>query len=660
MPQTNLGRVAFKFQGDYSALTTYAKYDVVFDGESSFVSQIDNNLGNELVDGLNWKYLAKGNNLSLQDLKQDVNDLETDLNELESITDSITEVTISHITKTESNAVLLGKRITTSTFPNFEIKTNRAVVNKVFNYKYGSVVSLNLPPAYKYVVISANSYNSPTVTNDGGWVAYNASFSVVLPYFGVQIARIDDAVMGPADLIIENINITISADIDQILPIGVSDLQNTLSQIIEKNEQQDYTLNSANILSKIGSNPFRFGQMFYHHLGLDQNFTSNYIPVQSLDDIDLAARLGMKVYEVNSVAVKNGMLATHGSSPTTFANYTVWDNLNNQPADGINISNMTIAEIKDRFIYRCILPKYATPPTEMSEALLRIKQRGMVPFIRISQYDIDFTQTRKYVQDLFGDDYIAYEGIDGLDNGWRIHWLSNGTRQDVINYIDLHPEFQMIGINVGVINTMMIQVVNDYSGQNFTDLQSIITYFDSLGEGSQMDLINNQIEYFKYLSDYAHAKRRLIGWAGVYTSEQVNQLMMMSGYDLCASGRNVNDFENGNICNLAADTNFSDFEHNGSLNSKGNLYISSGGFIRPNYNFSNYNFANKGAMWIRFKGTLNIRMYVQLSNTYNKIVSDGQHAMYFSSYFLNKEPTFDIQAVTNTEIYNISYKASKI
>ena len=79
MPQTNLGRVAFKFQGDYSALTTYAKYDVVFDGESSFVSQIDGNLGNELIDGLNWKYLAKGNNLGLQGLQQDVTDLETAL-----------------------------------------------------------------------------------------------------------------------------------------------------------------------------------------------------------------------------------------------------------------------------------------------------------------------------------------------------------------------------------------------------------------------------------------------------------------------------------------------------------------------------------------------------------------------------------------------------
>ena len=80
MPQINLGRVAFKFKGDYNALTTYAKYDVVFDGESSFVSQINNNLGKTLIDGLNWKYLAKGNNLGLQDLQQDVTDLETDLN----------------------------------------------------------------------------------------------------------------------------------------------------------------------------------------------------------------------------------------------------------------------------------------------------------------------------------------------------------------------------------------------------------------------------------------------------------------------------------------------------------------------------------------------------------------------------------------------------
>lgn len=85
METINLGRVAFVYKGDYSALTTYNKMDVVFDGESSFVSQIDNNVGNELVNGLNWKYLSRGNNLELQEAKQDIVALETNLNTKKSI-----------------------------------------------------------------------------------------------------------------------------------------------------------------------------------------------------------------------------------------------------------------------------------------------------------------------------------------------------------------------------------------------------------------------------------------------------------------------------------------------------------------------------------------------------------------------------------------------
>ena len=85
METINLGRVAFVYKGDYSAVTTYNKMDVVFDGESSFVSQIDNNVGNPLVNGLNWKYLSRGNNLELQEAKQDIATLETNLNTKKSI-----------------------------------------------------------------------------------------------------------------------------------------------------------------------------------------------------------------------------------------------------------------------------------------------------------------------------------------------------------------------------------------------------------------------------------------------------------------------------------------------------------------------------------------------------------------------------------------------
>ena len=65
MATKNLGKVAFVFKDDYSSLITYDKYDVVFDGESSYISLITNNLGNALSNTSYWKPLCKGNYLAI-------------------------------------------------------------------------------------------------------------------------------------------------------------------------------------------------------------------------------------------------------------------------------------------------------------------------------------------------------------------------------------------------------------------------------------------------------------------------------------------------------------------------------------------------------------------------------------------------------------------
>ena len=106
METINLGRVAFVYKGDYSAVTTYNKMDVVFDGESSFVSQIDNNVGNPLVNGLNWKYLSRGNNLELQEAKQDIATLETNLNL------KINKTSVKQVTGTSETDVMSQKAVT--------------------------------------------------------------------------------------------------------------------------------------------------------------------------------------------------------------------------------------------------------------------------------------------------------------------------------------------------------------------------------------------------------------------------------------------------------------------------------------------------------------------------------------------------------------------
>jgi len=61
MATINLGKVVPVYKGTYSA-GTYQKYEVVFDGESSFISLVDNNVTALANDGTHWLYLCRGNN----------------------------------------------------------------------------------------------------------------------------------------------------------------------------------------------------------------------------------------------------------------------------------------------------------------------------------------------------------------------------------------------------------------------------------------------------------------------------------------------------------------------------------------------------------------------------------------------------------------------
>jgi hypothetical protein len=60
MAQRNLGKVAPSYKGDY-VVGTYQIFDVVFDGESSFMSLKNNNVAALTPDGINWIYLCRGN-----------------------------------------------------------------------------------------------------------------------------------------------------------------------------------------------------------------------------------------------------------------------------------------------------------------------------------------------------------------------------------------------------------------------------------------------------------------------------------------------------------------------------------------------------------------------------------------------------------------------
>lgn len=70
MATINLGKVAPVYKGVYNSGTTYNKFEVVFDGESSFISLVDNNIIPLEADEINWIYLCKGNYLATQEIEE--------------------------------------------------------------------------------------------------------------------------------------------------------------------------------------------------------------------------------------------------------------------------------------------------------------------------------------------------------------------------------------------------------------------------------------------------------------------------------------------------------------------------------------------------------------------------------------------------------------
>ena len=197
METINLGRVAFVYKGDYSALTTYNKMDVVFDGESSFVSQIDNNVGNELVNGLNWKYLSRGNNLELQEAKQDIAALETDLNYaeigivsklIEDLNDVRKKTTIKLFGDSITQGVgASGYSPTGDVIPTTNVKrdlfTSLSWANLLRNYlnnKFNRELSINpLYDKYTEAGTATGVYNEGliSITFAGDYLVYKTQFS---------------------------------------------------------------------------------------------------------------------------------------------------------------------------------------------------------------------------------------------------------------------------------------------------------------------------------------------------------------------------------------------------------------------------------------------------------------------------------------------------
>ena len=354
---------------------------------------------------------------------------------------------------------------------------------------------------------------------------------------------------------------------------------------------------------------------FAHHIGVSQ--ASNIIiPAQSLFDIQRAKRLGFMVMELNVLETSDGKwICDHGFSGKWGTQFYSTDSTD---ISDTLVSSMTLAEIKSKVRYNSIYPKYRVAPPTLEEALRECKRVGIVPLIQYKNGVIELADAIMGKGNYIASLYTTDRGT--ITDGMVSSWLTIADKDDLVAKCDASGGAYIAVLNVGN---------SAYSSFTLSDWED--------------------------MADALHAKGYLIGSA--YTPQMLLPTLQKAGFDLFMSSCNTNRIENGNLCNLIGDSEFSDFATTGTVADNA-ISLSTNQTITPAATMPNV-FLGRGHLTIRFSGTIYVYLSKYINNTYS-FTSDGSDTLDISSFFEDEQATFTVRAAATTTVYEIIYKASEV
>ena len=384
---------------------------------------------------------------------------------------------------------------------------------------------------------------------------------------------------------------------------------NLLNKVEKADRISDQSLVSGNIFRQ---------DTFFSHLGIYKT-EDIIIPCQSIADVARAKRLKFNSLELNVRKTSdNKYVCLHGSNGAFGELFTDTDG--NSVADTL-VNSMTLQDIKDSIRFKSKYPRYRTAPYSLQEMLYECKRQGIIPLV---EYQTSYTDEIEILDKIMGaNNYILSlynENRGDKTNAVCTSWLNIASASSLTAKCKASGKQYIAMLNV-----------TDNAYSSFTDSD------------------------WKALIDAVHSNGYLIGLMSGYAGEVLSQKLLGFGFDVSGSCWNINDFEYGNLCNLYADTNFEEFTTDGSV-SNGTLSLSSGDEIVPNADIPSV-FLGGGSLHIRFNGTISL---VFGDNINANFTSDGSRDMWFSTFFEESVPTFTITATANTEVYDITYKASRM
>lgn len=354
------------------------------------------------------------------------------------------------------------------------------------------------------------------------------------------------------------------------------------------------------------------GYKYTYHFNAN-NLGSAEVPLNSLHDIDIAARLGFKAYEINAreTATPGYYVCMHGNSGKIGTELVARDGTD---ISNVQINTVTKQTFEQDYIYNTTVPELQTPVTSLEDAIKRCRKYGMFPFIS----------------------WPGYQGVKDIPK-----WAGN-------DFVIIIYDQYYIGRTAykGALCLYKTLSDADFSALMASVEKPFIFNFTK-------DEVDNLTATQKAARIQACRENNcLIGAAGVYQSAAENMQLLEMGVDYLASGWEVEEFSNGNLLSIS---NFDDFTHTGT-ESGGKLTLSNGGYIEAVPAGGADFYLSKAAVKIRFSGTLSFDFGEYITN--ESITSDGTKDIVLTTAFFKDNPSFKATAAGNVTVYGCVFDAS--
>ena len=354
------------------------------------------------------------------------------------------------------------------------------------------------------------------------------------------------------------------------------------------------------------------GKKYFSHIDVDY-YDGLIIPSQSIFDVRRAKRLGFNAIELNARKTSDGVFYAFHGHQNCFGN--AFHSVDNSDISNVNVSTVTSEYIQNNIRYNSKYEKYRTAPTTLEDALIECKINNIVPVVEISDGNVNLVKSimgeNNYVFGIYDKDRT-----NELKNCVVSGWLT-GTADEMIEKANTSGQPYICAINVA--DSM-------YKNYGDEDWKKFIKKIHEAG-------------YFVSCS---------------YQAPAVGEKLLKAGIDIMASKGEINDFPYGNLFDSESEMNFSKFIFDGNV-LNGVLNLTAGQTVKPT-GIDDTVFLGGSSLHIIFSG----KIHIQMGIVDNYFESDGSKEICLSSFYQENIPTFKITAITESNILELSYKASKM